>query len=139
MGRSDDDWPRGDTAILSRQFRLTADAMVKSGFYTFCTGQTWTPALNVYEDDRNYYLVVNLAGVGTQAVELEYRDGKLYLSGHRPTPPPPEVHGKLKLLHMEIDYGRFERVLEFPADVDGERIEAVYRTGQLLITLPKAC
>lgn len=110
---------------------------VAGKYHKYCPGGTWTPDVNLYEDDRNFYVVADLAGVGSQAIDLEAREGKLYLTGHRPTPPPPEVHGTVHLHHMEINHGQFERVVELPPGVDVDAIEAVYRTGQLLVTLPK--
>ncbi len=122
---------------IAGRFQLVTEHILVSGYHKYCPGESWTPALNLYEDDRNYYVVANLAGAGTQAIDLECKEGRLVLSGHRSTPPPPEVHGELVLHHMEIDHGRFRRILELPADVNTDGIEAVYRTGQLLITLPK--
>jgi len=137
MNRYGDDAEYMDEISGTGKFHLAADTVLSTGYCTYCPGETWKPDLNIYEDDRNYYVVANLAGTGTQAIELECREGQLILSGHRPTPPPPEVHGKLQLLHMEIDHGRFTRVLQLPPDVNDEGIEALYRTGQLLVTLPK--
>ena len=122
---------------MSERFRSVTEHILVSGYPKYCPGESWTPALNLYEDDRNYYVVADLAGVGTQGIDLEYEEGKLVICGHRPTPPPPEAHGGLKLHHMEINHGRFRRILELPPDVNTDSIEAVYRTGQLLITLPK--
>jgi HSP20 family protein len=93
--------------------------------------------VNLYEDDVNYYVVADLSGTGSQSIEVHYQEGELVIAGHRPTPPPPEVIGELRLHHMEIDHGAFHRSIRMPADVDVESIDAVYRTGQLLITLPK--
>lgn len=137
MGQSRSDSECRDESLVVGQLHLPADTAFRPGYCTYCPGETWKPHLNIYEDDRNYYVVANLAGTGTQAIDLECREGQLILSGHRPTPPPPEVHGKLKLLHMEIDHGRFTRVLELPADAAPDGIEAMYRTGQLLVTIPK--
>lgn len=124
-------------SMVSLEYRRTVDRVYGPGYYHYCPAESWTPAMNLYEDMRNYYAVVNLAGVGSQAIELDVSDGKLTIAGHRPTPPPPEVHGKLKLFHMEIDHGRFCRTLDLPRGVATNRIEAVYRAGQLLITMPK--
>jgi HSP20 family molecular chaperone IbpA len=105
-------------------------------FHEFCPGHAWTPPVNVYQDRENIYVIVDLAGVGTQAVELDYNEGKLTISGHRPTPPPPDVHGRLHVHHMEIDHGHFCRELAITEPINPEGIEAFYRTGQLLVTLP---
>jgi HSP20 family protein len=109
----------------------------QGGYHEYCPGETWTPAVNLYEDESNYYVVADLAGSGNEAIELDYHEGQLTISGHRTMPVPPEATGRLKVHHMEIDYGRFCRKLGIPADVDVDRIEAVYRAGQLYITLPK--
>lgn len=106
-------------------------------FHEYCPGHTWSPAINVYEDDENIYVIVDLAGVGTQAIDLDFRDGRLIISGHRPSPPPPEVRGRLHVRHMEIDHGHFCRELAITEPIDPEGIQAVYRTGQLLVTLPR--
>lgn len=127
-----------DTCSMIRlQFRRMVEQIYSPGYYHYCPGESWTPAMNLYQDERNYYAVVNLAGVGSQSIELDVSEGKLIIAGHRPTPPPPEVHGKLELFHMEIDHGGFSRTLELPRNVDFDGIEAIYRTGQLLITMPK--
>jgi HSP20 family protein len=125
--------PKDDPAGVRRVRQL-----VRVNYHQYCPTDTWTPDVNLYEDDRNYYVVADLAGVGSQAIDLECRDGRLVLSGHRTMPPPPEVFGEVRVHHMEIDYGRFCRELVLPSNVDETSIEAVYRTGQLLVTLPKA-
>ena len=114
-----------------------AHSEVEVSYFQYSTGEPWTPAINLYEDDENYYVAADLAGVGCESIEIESATKSLTIHGHRPTPPPPDVHGKIKVLHMEIDHGDFRRVLELPSDVESDRIEAVYRTGQLLVTLPK--
>jgi HSP20 family protein len=39
---------------------------------------------------------------------------------------------------MEIQDGHFERTLEFPMDIDMERVEARQENGWLWIVIPKA-
>ncbi|MBS3821974.1 MAG: Hsp20 family protein [Planctomycetes bacterium] len=117
--------------------RAAGSADVRASYHAYCPGETWKPAVNLYEDEVNYYVVVDLSGTGSHAIEVHYHDGELTIAGHRPTPPPPECVGELKLHHMEIDHGKFQRSVRMPADVDVDTIDAVYRTGQLLITLPK--
>ena len=128
---------KGALGTIRLESQRVVDAVCDPGYHQYCPGEAWTPAMNLYQDDRNYYAVVNLAGVGCQAIEMDISEGRLIIAGHRPTPPPPAVHGKLELFHMEIDHGRFSRVLNLPDDVDTDKIEAVYRAGQLLITIPK--
>ena len=43
---------------------------------------------------------------------------------------------KTDSLGSEIAYGRFERELALPEDIDTERVEATYRHGMLELVLP---
>lgn len=106
-------------------------------YHRYCPGETWKPAINLYEDDANYYVIVDLSGSGSQSIEVHYHEGDIIIAGHRPTPPPPECIGELRLHHMEIDHGQFQRALRMPTNINVDGIDAIYRTGQLLITVPK--
>jgi HSP20 family protein len=109
----------------------------KPGYHEYRPGKTWAPAVNLYEDRKNFYVVADLPGMRGESIELDVGGGGLSIAGYRPTPPPPKVHGEMRLHHMEIDHGRFCRKIKLPAGVNVDAIEAVYRTGQLLVTLPK--
>ncbi len=137
MGSSMKKMDSDSASSIRLEFHHAADRVSSPGYYHYSPDESWTPQLNLYEDDLNYYVVANLAGVGSQAIDLDIGEGRLIIAGHRPTPPPPEVHGKLQLFHMEIDHGRFFRTLELPPDASSEKVEAVYRAGQLLVTIPK--
>ena len=110
---------------------------VSSSYHHYCPEEAWVPPVNLYSDDQNYYLVVNLAGTGGEQIDLEARDGELVISGFCPTPTPCETFGALRVEYMEIDDGRFSRTLDLPDDANIEKIKAVYRRGQLLVTVPK--
>jgi HSP20 family protein len=83
------------------------------------------PALNV---------VVELAGVERDDVELAVVEGVLVVSGRRQRP---AGHAR-RYQHMEIDYGAFERRIPLADAVDAERASADYEDGLLTVVLPLA-
>ena len=98
---------------------------------------TWQPAVNVYEYDDRIEVCVDLAGARKQDIKVEVEQRRLVISGHRGMPErscenPPCG----RILVMEIADGSFERVLEFPVDVDTERVEARQKNGWLWVSLP---
>ena len=103
----------------------------------YCPGATWAPSINLYEDDGEYCLVADLAGVVVSEVELSVEGSSLTLAGQRRAPEPPSPDGLLRLHLMEIDDGRFCRAVELPADVIVEEIQASYRCGFLWVRMPK--
>ena len=104
----------------------------------FCPGATWSPAINLYEDATSYFMVVDLAGVQVNHIELNVEDNMLTLSGHRVAPEPMEPEGTVRLHLMEIDEGAFCRAIDLPSGVNVEDIKASYRCGFLWIRIPKS-
>jgi HSP20 family protein len=133
-------------ATLQRQMQRLMDQMQK-GFFNFCPSETWTPNVNLYENDTAYLVCVDLAGVDKEKIEVVVADQKLTLRGARLVPTFPELesqgagpgepHPKVRVHVMEIDHGPFCREVELPADVDRDRIGAAHRNGLLWIELPK--
>ncbi|MDP6045564.1 MAG: Hsp20/alpha crystallin family protein [Phycisphaerae bacterium] len=107
------------------------------GYQQYCSEQTWSPDMNVYESPQQYTLVVDLAGLRGEDIELESDDGVLRLSGQRDMPDPHEPADDVKIRLMEIDHGWFCRAIEIPDDADESRINATCRSGFLRIVLPK--
>jgi len=113
------------------------DNVVGKNYHQYCPGDSWSPGLNVYEDGSDFHVVVDLAGVRVNDVEVVIEDELLRLSGVRDVPQTGESAGEVRLHLMEIDHGRFCRTLELPPEVDPDGIEATYRCGLLWIRLPK--
>ena len=99
--------------------------------------EAWSPAVNIYESDAYYCVVVDLAGVRAEEIDVQLEDGAITITGLRPPPEAPESSGRKRVHLMEIDHGPFVRRLELPNDVDVDAIEARYRGGFLWIRLGK--
>lgn len=98
---------------------------------------SWQPAVNVYAYADRIEVCVDLAGVRKQDIRVEVEPRRLVVRGHRKMPErdcerPPCG----RILVMEIVDGGFERMLEFPVDVDTERVDARQDNGWLWISLP---
>ena len=116
---------------------------MQKGFYGFLPGETWTPAVNLYESELHYLVCVDLAGVVKDEIDLQVAQQKLTLRGNRLVPTQPSdgtsesMPPKMKVHLMEIDHGQFVREVELPQDVESDKIAATYRNGMLWIELPK--
>lgn len=108
------------------------------GFHKYRPVETWAPAVNLYEDDVHYFVVVDLAGVEGPGIKVFVDDQQsvVTISGRRGMPDV-EGAGTLKLHLMEIDHGDFSRTVNLPSDVDHTNISAEYRGGFLRIRIPK--
>jgi HSP20 family protein len=85
------------------------------------------------EDPAELTIVVELAGVSTESIELVALDRELLVGGERRRP---QVQGPLSYYQMEIEYGRFERRIALPDDADASAARATYRDGLLTVVVP---
>lgn len=92
------------------------------------------PSADVYYDAHALTVIVKLElpGVDPDAVRLEVEDNVLTVSGFRSD----ERHPEAVYQQMEITYGRFERKVTLPPEVDAEKAKAEYNAGYLKISLP---
>lgn len=96
--------------------------------------KAWKPLCDVYECPDHFTVVVELAWVEEEKVEVTLHGRVLSIRGHRRRFRPPDM---INTYMLEIDYGDFERVLELPTDIDADATRAIYRKGLLEIILPK--
>ena len=94
----------------------------------------WMPAVNEKEDEKAYYIEVDLPGVKKEDINIEVKDNVLVISGERKFKKEEEDKGYKR---VESFFGKFERRFTLPADADVEKIEAKVEDGVLRLTIPK--
>ena len=92
------------------------------------------PAADMYENDRQVMIFVDMAGVDPDQVRITLENRGILVTGERPRPSPGEV---MRIHQMEIDAGLFKRRIPLPAPVDFDNIQCTYKNGLLRIVLPK--
>lgn len=92
------------------------------------------PNADVYYDRRENAVVVKLElpGIDPQDIDLEVSENVLRVSGVRSD----QRHPDAVYQQMEITYGRFERVVSLPPEIDSSGATANYGSGYLEIVLP---
>ena len=95
----------------------------------------FSPALDVYQDKDNVVVHAELPGMKKEEISLSLREGSLTLSGERRHE---KAHDEKSRVRNERFFGRFERTITLPVQVDGTTVTAAYENGILTVTLPKA-
>ncbi|HEY3417508.1 MAG TPA: Hsp20/alpha crystallin family protein [Armatimonadota bacterium] len=94
----------------------------------------WSPPCNLYDAGDNLYVLVEIAGMRREGLDLRVEEDRLILSGAREEPGSP---CKGNYQQMEIDFGEFELQVPLTVPVDAEAARAWYAEGFLSVTLPK--
>jgi len=99
------------------------------------SGEGFSPAVNVAETPQAYEVTADLPGMKAEDLDLEMKEGQLWISGQREE----QTKEEGKTFHrIERTYGKFHRVVPLPGSVDEAGIEAEYRDGVLSIRVPKS-
>lgn len=91
-----------------------------------------TPRADIYENDTEILLVVDLPGVPEAALRLQVDQGSLLLEAD---PAQPEAAGRP--LAREIPDVRYRGAFALPRDMDTEHIHAELKNGVLRVHLPR--
>lgn len=95
---------------------------------------TWTPAVDIYEDEHAFLIKLELPEVSRDDVKISFHENTLSISGERRF----ENEDKRDGYHrVERSYGQFYRSFTLPPNVNAETINAQFKDGVLRLTLPK--
>jgi HSP20 family protein len=94
------------------------------------------PLINLLEDKDNLYVEALTPGVNPQSLNVTVLQNRITLSGEKSG-----IAGEIKpeAFHRnERASGKFVRVVDLPVEVNDGGVEAQYKNGLLVLTLPKA-
>jgi HSP20 family protein len=94
------------------------------------------PLVNVSEDAQALYVTALAPGLDPTAIELSVQDNRLTIAGEKPRVAAdiqPEAFHR-----SERAAGKFVRTVTLPIEVEHEQVQADYKNGLLVVTLPKA-
>jgi len=96
------------------------------------SGRLWNPAADVYRTRDGWVVKIDLAGVRDEDIEITLDDDLLRVSGLRRD----SFCGEgISHYQLEITYSRFEKVIQFPCQIEKATLERAYRDGLLLLHL----
>jgi HSP20 family protein len=93
------------------------------------------PAVNMWEDEENYYLETELPGYQPSDLEaFVVNNNELVIKGERK----PMSYEKAIAHRQERSFGSFERTFTMPKPVDAGKVQAKYTNGVLELKLAKS-
>jgi HSP20 family protein len=94
-------------------------------------GTGW-PQLEIEQQDDSVRIVADLPGVSEDDIDLRIEDGMLTLAGEK------RSERKSENGYSERSYGRFERRVSLPPNIDEDQCSADFRNGVLTVTIPRS-
>lgn len=121
---------------LKNEFsRAILEILVPNPVNSLFSNSTWLPPTDVWENENEIFIQIEVAGVSQEDIKLILEDKKLIVSGIRKENVANNL--KTKVHQVEIGYGYFERAIELSVRVNKQQISANYKNGFLEITILK--
>jgi HSP20 family protein len=114
--------------------RLFEDTVGTSASNAAPALSSWTPAVDVYEDENGFLIKCELPEISKEDVKVNLDNNVLSISGERKLEHEEKRDGYQR---VERTYGQFYRSFTLPPNVNVEGINAEYRDGMLRLALPK--
>jgi HSP20 family protein len=98
------------------------------------TTSSFTPAVDVYEDEHKVTLKIEVPGIDEKDIDVRLENDTLTVHGERKIE---KEEKEENYRRVERQYGSFTRTFTLPQTVDSENVSASYDKGVLNISLPK--
>ena len=99
-------------------------------------GGTFTPAVDIKENEQEILLDVELPGVDPQNVEVIAENGVLTIRGEKRSERKEGDDNRYQV--VERTYGTFVRTFQLPQGIDEDQIKGEFDNGVLSVSIPKA-
>jgi len=118
--------------LQDRMNRLFRDS--QGGQEEALTTTTFAPPVDVYEDEHNVTLKIEVPGIDEKDIDVRVENNTLTVHGERKFE---KEEKEENYRRVERQYGSFTRTFTLPSTVDHENIHADYDKGVLKIQLAK--
>ncbi|MBF2045982.1 MAG: Hsp20/alpha crystallin family protein [Leptolyngbya sp. IPPAS B-1204] len=119
-------------ALQREMNRLFDDVLAPSGRRE--NGMAFMPAAELKETEDAIHLRLEVPGLEAKDLNVEVTADSVSISGERQSETKTEEKG---VFRSEFRYGKFQRVIPLPVQIDNQNVQAEYKDGILKLTLPK--
>ena len=125
---------RDFSTLQDRMNRIFRESFSPEGSDAALTTSNFAPPVDVYEDEHNITLKIEVPGIEEKDINVSIENNTLTVRGERKF----EKDEKEENFHrVERMYGSFTRSFTLPNTVDPEQVSAHYEKGVLKIRLAK--
>jgi len=122
------------SSLQDRMNRLFHESFHEGGHDEALTTSSFAPAVDVYEDEHNVTLKIEVPGIDEKDIDVRIENNTLTVHGERKIE---KEEKEENYRRVERHYGSFTRTFNLPTTVDSEKVSANYDKGVLKIALPK--
>ena len=126
--------PYRELNTLQDRMNRLFNASFQEGRDESLSTSSFAPAVDVYEDEHNVTLKIEVPGIDEKDIDVRIENNTLTVHGERKIE---KEEKEENYRRIERQYGSFTRTFTLPTTVDTENVSASYEKGVLKIKLAK--
>jgi HSP20 family protein len=119
---------------MNRMNRLFPESYRPEGPEEALTTTSFAPAVDIYEDEHNITLKIEVPGIDEKDIDVRIENNTLTVHGERKIE---KEEKEENFRRVERQYGSFTRSFTLPSSVDPGQVSAHYDNGVLKVKLAK--
>jgi HSP20 family protein len=127
-------WESRFPSLREEMDRMFEDFFGKTGFQSVTEG-AWVPPIDVQDTKKDVIVMMDIPAIDPKEVSISIMEDRLTIKGERKRE---EEVKEVDYYRSERVYGSFQRIIQLPSEVVGDRAKASYKDGVLKITIPKS-
>jgi HSP20 family protein len=97
--------------------------------------KTWSPAVELEDTNDHIILRAEVPGLEGKDLDIQVAREAVSIAGESRYEKKAEERGYLR---SEFRYGKFQRTIPLPAAIKNDQVQAEFKNGILILTMPKA-
>jgi HSP20 family protein len=127
-------WETRFPSLREEMDKVFEDFFGRAGFPSLREGG-WMPAIDIHETKKDIVVTMDIPAIDPKEVSITVVDDKLTVKGERKR----EAEVKEEDFYKnERLCGSFQRTVQLPTEVEGDRAKATYKDGVLKVVVPKS-
>ena len=124
---------RDFSTLQDRINRIFQESVNRGGSDEALTTSNFAPPVDVYEDEHNITLKIEVPGIDEKDINVSIENNTLTVRGERRFEKDEKEQNFQRIERM---FGSFTRSFTLPNTVDAAKVSAEYKNGVLTVTLP---
>lgn len=117
--------------MLPRKMMMEAWKRINT---SFSIDEPWEPFSDIFEDEANFYVFIELPGVKKDDIIITLEKERLIIKGKKFQKMEEE---DVKKVCVESLWGNFEKIVDLGEEIDADKVTAEMQQGVLKVVLPK--
>jgi HSP20 family protein len=127
-------WESRFPSLREEMDKMFEDFFGKPGCPSIAEG-AWVPPIDVEETKKDIVVIMDIPAIDPKEVSISIIEDRVTIKGERRRE---EEVKEVSYYRSERFYGSFQRIIQLPSEVVGDKAKASYKDGILKITIPKS-